>query len=203
MSFDRYGEASSLAAPTLVQQGDGDVVVDPRNAELLVELIPARGSRSTPAAAISSSGRSRSGSSGSSRGFSVSNLTLDRWIRDRARTTPERVAIDFLGAETTYRELDERSEWLAAHLLDAGLVPGDRVATLTGPSPEHVVVFFACAKAGLILLPLNWRLTNAELAYQLADAEPAIVLASSEFLETAAALHERSAPLEELVRNRS
>ena len=40
MSFDRYGEASSLAAPTLVQQGDGDVVVDPRNAELLAELIP-------------------------------------------------------------------------------------------------------------------------------------------------------------------
>jgi 3-oxoadipate enol-lactonase len=40
MSFDRHREASSLAASTLVQQGDGDVVVDPRNAELLVELIP-------------------------------------------------------------------------------------------------------------------------------------------------------------------
>ena len=131
----------------------------------------------------------------------MSDLTLDRWIRDRARATPERVAIDFLGAETTYRDLDERSERLAAGLLDAGLVPGDRVATLTGSSPEHVVVFFACAKAGLILLPLNWRLTNAELAYQLADAEPAILLASSEFAETAAGLHERSAPLEALVRN--
>ena len=130
----------------------------------------------------------------------MSYLTLDRWIRDRARTTPERVAIDFLGAETTYRELDERSEWLASHLLDAGLVPGDRVATLTGSSPEHVVVFFACAKAGLILLPLNWRLTNAELAYQLADAEPAVLLASPELAETASTLHAKSALLEELVR---
>jgi len=129
----------------------------------------------------------------------VSGLTLDRWIRDRARTTPERVAIDFLGVETTYRELDERSERLAAGLLEAGLVPGDRVATLTGSSPEHVVVFFACAKAGLILLPLNWRLTNAELAYQLADAEPAVLLASTELAETAASLHERSAGLEDLV----
>ena len=129
----------------------------------------------------------------------MSGLTLDRWIRDRARTTPERVAIDFLGVETTYRELDERSERLAAGLLEAGLVPGDRVATLTGSSPEHVVVFFACAKAGLILLPLNWRLTNAEFAYQLADAEPAVLLASTELAETAASLHERSAGLEDLV----
>ena len=69
------------------------------------------------------------------------------------------------------------------------------MATLTGSSPEHVVVFFACAKAGLILLPLNWRLARAELAYQLADAEPAILLASSEYAETAGELHERSAPL--------
>ena len=129
----------------------------------------------------------------------MSDLTLDHWIRDRARTTPDRVAIDLLDRETTYRELDERSELLAAGLLDAGLVTGDRVATLTGSSPEHVVVFFACAKAGLILLPLNWRLANAELAYQLADAEPAVLLTSPEFAETATALHERTAPLEALV----
>ena len=126
-------------------------------------------------------------------------LTLGRWIRDRARTTPDRVAIDFLGGETTYAELDERSERLAAGLLEAGLARGDRVATLTGTSPEHVVVFFACAKAGLVLLPLNWRLTPAELAYQLADAEPAILLTSEEHGATAAGLHERVAGLEDLV----
>ena len=37
-------------------------------------------------------------------------LTLGRWIRDRARTSPDRVAIDFLDAETTYAQLDARSE---------------------------------------------------------------------------------------------
>ena len=125
-------------------------------------------------------------------------LTLGRWIRDRARTTPARVAIECRGRETTYAELDARSERLAAGLLDAGLTAGDRVATLTGTSAEHVVVFFACAKAGLVLLPLNWRLTPAELAYQLADAEPAVLLASDEHAETARGLHERSAGLEDL-----
>ncbi|HXH87679.1 MAG TPA: AMP-binding protein [Gaiellaceae bacterium] len=128
----------------------------------------------------------------------MNELTLDRWIRDRARATPNRVAIDFLDRETTYAALDERSERLAAGLLAAGLVRGDRVATLTGTNAEHVVVFFACAKAGLVLLPLNWRLAEPELAYQLGDAEPAVLLASVEFAELAASLHERSVGLEEL-----
>ncbi len=126
-------------------------------------------------------------------------LTLDRWIRDRARSTPDRVAIDCRGAETTYAELDARSERLAAGLLAAGLVRGDRVATLTATSTEHVVAFFACAKAGLTLTPLNWRLAEPELAYQIADAEPAVLLCSDEYAASAASLHERSAGLEELV----
>jgi fatty-acyl-CoA synthase len=126
-------------------------------------------------------------------------LTLDRWIRDRARTTPTRVAIDFRGAETTYAELDERSERLAAGLLEAGLLPGDRVATLTGTSPEHVVVFFACAKAGLILMPLNTRLAPPELRFQLEDAEPALLLCSPEYAEAGEALLKRTAGLEDLV----
>ena len=130
----------------------------------------------------------------------MSALTLDRWIRDRARTTPARVAIDCRGTETTYAELDERSERLAAGLLDAGLRHGDRVATLTGTSAEHVVVFFACAKAGLILMPLNTRLAEPELRFQLEDAEPSLLLHSPEWAERARALlPDRCAAMEELV----
>ena len=126
-------------------------------------------------------------------------LTLDRWIRDRARITPGRVAIDCRGVEATYAELDERSERLAAGLVAAGLERGDRVATLTATSTEHVVVFFACAKAGLVLQPLNWRLAAPELSYQLADAEPAVLLHSEEYAGVASSLHERTAGMEELV----
>ena len=129
----------------------------------------------------------------------MNDLTLDRWIRDRARTTPARVAIDFAGRLVTYAELDERSERLAAGFLEAGLRRGDRVATLTGSNPEHVVVFFACAKAGLVLTPLNWRLAQPELAYQLADAEPSVLLYDEEHAESARALHDRSAGLADLV----
>jgi fatty-acyl-CoA synthase len=102
--------------------------------------------------------------------------TLGRWLRDRALGTPRRVAIDYDGRLTTYAELDRRAEARAAHLLALGLRPGERVATLTGNSPEHVEVLFGCAKAGLMLLPLNWRLAPAELTYQIDDAEPAVLL---------------------------
>ena len=111
--------------------------------------------------------------------------TIGRLLRDRARTTPRRVAIDHEGTLLTYAELDEASERLAASFLQRGLARGDRVATLAANCPENVVVLFACAKAGLIMLPLNWRLAPAELAYQLGDAEPALVLVEEERLETA------------------
>jgi fatty-acyl-CoA synthase len=118
---------------------------------------------------------------------SQGRLTLGRWLRDRARTTPGRVAIDEHDAATTYGELDERSERLAAALLASGLVRGDRVATLTGNCSEHVVVFFACAKAGLALVPLSWRLAAPELAFQVDDAEPAILIVEDEHAEPAEA----------------
>jgi fatty-acyl-CoA synthase len=108
-------------------------------------------------------------------------------LRHRARTTPGRIAIDQDGRRLTYAELDERSDARAAEFVADGLTRGDRVATLTGNSPEHVEVFFACAKTGLILQPLNWRLAPAEIAYQLDDAEPSVLLVEDEHAELAAA----------------
>jgi fatty-acyl-CoA synthase len=113
--------------------------------------------------------------------------TLGRWLRDSARRTPARVAIDYDGREVTYEELERASDAFAAALCDRGLRRGDRVATLSGNTPEHVAVFFACAKQGFLFVPLNWRLAAPELRYQLADAEPAIFLVEDEYAELAAA----------------
>src|SRR4051794_31078786 len=100
-------------------------------------------------------------------------LTLGRWVRDRASVTPARVAIEHRGERTTYAELDGRSERLADALVGLGLRRGDRVASLTRNRPEHVELFFACAKAGLVRAPRSWRLAPRELASQLEHAEPA------------------------------
>jgi fatty-acyl-CoA synthase len=116
---------------------------------------------------------------------------IGRWIRDRARATPDRVAIDDDGRLVTYAELDGASDRFAAAFLERGLSRGDRVATLTGSTPEHVAVFFACAKTGLTLLPLSWRLSPAELRYQLDDAEPSLFLVEDDYVGLAEATGHR------------
>ena len=109
-------------------------------------------------------------------------LTVDLMLRHRARATPQRIAIEAGGHEWTYADLDRRSDELAC-----SLEPGSRVSTLTGNSAEHVAVFFACAKAGAILHPISWRLAPAEVAWQLDDAEPALLLVEDEHRELAQA----------------
>jgi fatty-acyl-CoA synthase len=113
--------------------------------------------------------------------------TLGRWTTDRAIATPDRIAIDDRGVVITYRELDDRASTLAASLLAGGYGVGDRIATVTGNSADHVVVFFACAKAGLVLVPLSWRLSPRELGDQIAHARPALLLVEDEFASLVAA----------------
>jgi fatty-acyl-CoA synthase len=121
------------------------------------------------------------------------DLTLGRWIRDRALANPWRTAIEHRGETVSYAELDARSERLAGALLRMGLRRGDRVATLTSNRPEHVELFFACAKAALVLAPMSRRLAPAELAYQLGDAEPAALFVEPELNGLAAAALELTA----------
>jgi fatty-acyl-CoA synthase len=113
------------------------------------------------------------------------DLTIGRWLSDRARTTPDRVAIRFLGSDLTYAALDRRTMRLAAGLAARGLRRGDRLATLTRSSPDHVATLFACARLGLVLQPISWRLAAPEVAYQLEDGNPALLLASEEHDELA------------------
>ncbi|MEV8255024.1 AMP-binding protein [Rhodoglobus sp. NPDC076762] len=107
--------------------------------------------------------------------------TLGRWTADRALATPDRVAVDDRGVVLTYRQLDDRATALAEAFLAGGYGVGDRIATITGNSSDHVVVFFACAKAGLVLVPLSWRLSPREIAQQLEQADPALLLVEDEF----------------------
>jgi fatty-acyl-CoA synthase len=126
----------------------------------------------------------------------VSTLTIDRILRDRARITPGRVAVEEGDRRWTYADLDRRSDELAACLS-----PGERVSTLTGNTGEHVATMFACAKAGAILHPISWRLAPAEVAYQLDDAESDVFLVEDAYRELGAAALELASvtPRQELV----
>ena len=113
-------------------------------------------------------------------------LTIGRWLEDRARNTPSRVAIDFADEQITYAALARRSRRMAVALAARGVAHGDRIATLTSNSPDHVALLFACARLGAALQPLNWRLAAAEVRYQLEDAEPVLLVVSDEHGQLAA-----------------
>jgi fatty-acyl-CoA synthase len=159
-----------MQPPRLHDAGDGSALLLPRTAYVVQ---PPRVVLDTVTA--SARGRARRAA-----GRSSGELTLGRWIHDRALVTPARVAIEHRGGTTTYAELDARSERLADALVRLGLRRGDRVASLTANRPEHVELFFACAKAALVLAPMSWRLAPRELAYQLGHAAPAALFVEPE-----------------------
>lgn len=127
--------------------------------------------------------------------------TLGDWITDRALADPQKVAIDDRGVTISYAMLDERITKLADQLIAAGYRNGERIATVAGNSIDMVVVFFACAKAGLVLVPLSWRLTATELAELITRSQASLLLTEDEFatLATEAKKHAGSAvPIVEL-----
>ncbi|CAN5277651.1 AMP-binding protein [soil metagenome] len=85
------------------------------------------------------------------------------------------------GRRWTYRQLDEAVGRCAGLLRDHyGCAPGDRVASLAKNRVELVILHLACARAGLIYAPLNWRLSPPEVLTLLADAEPHLVFGDGE-----------------------
>src|SRR5687767_10026254 len=91
----------------------------------------------------------------------------------QAATRAGAVALSFEGANLRYGELAIRCERLAARLWhDWGVRSGDRVAWLGANHPGQLLLLFALARIGAILLPLNFRLSPAEWDALMADCEP-------------------------------
>jgi len=100
------------------------------------------------------------------RGFNVaSSLAL------RATSDPDRPLLITPSARHSYAEVDARSDALAAALANLGVEAGDRVALVLPACPEFVVSFFAVAKLGGVVVPLNPRLPPSELQYMLRHSE--------------------------------
>ncbi|MCP5083548.1 MAG: long-chain fatty acid--CoA ligase [Alphaproteobacteria bacterium] len=107
-----------------------------------------------------------------------------------AKGEPGRTALSFENGQSwTYRELDQWAAAIAAHLAaDHQVSKGDRVAFLGFNHPGMIALLFACARLGAILVPLNWRLAEAELGFILQDSSPKVLFCSEEFEQTAHAI---------------
>ena len=102
--------------------------------------------------------------------------TVDGVLRRSARRTPARVAVDYGERSWTYEELDDAVSRAASVLLDQGLAPGDRVGSYGHNSDAYLIGFLACARAGLVHVPVNQNLTGDDLAYIVGQSGSTLVL---------------------------
>ncbi|MEN3384096.1 MAG: hypothetical protein V7608_4140 [Hyphomicrobiales bacterium] len=89
-----------------------------------------------------------------------------------ARYYPERNALARGGVYVTFRELYHRVGQIAATLRRRDFKQGDRLAVLLPNEPEYIELIYACCWLGVTVIPLNARLSAAEIDHVIADAAP-------------------------------
>ena len=102
--------------------------------------------------------------------------TVDGVLRRSARRVPERTAIRYADRSWTYRALDDAVTAASRVLLADGLRPGDRVASYGHNSDAYLIGFLACARAGLVHVPVNHGLTGEDLRYIVEQSGSSLVL---------------------------
>ena len=103
-------------------------------------------------------------------------LTLAEVLASHARSRPGKLAAADSSRSLDFKQLNERACRLANALSGLGLVKGDRVAVLAFNCVEWAEIYAATAKAGLVVVPVNFRLLGGEIAYIVQDAEAAAVI---------------------------
>ncbi len=91
----------------------------------------------------------------------------------------------------TYKELNASCNRLANALVAADIKPGERVGLLLMNSREFMEAYYALAKVGAVVVPLNWRLVPDELEFILKDSGAQRLIYGEEFVESVADLHSR------------
>src|SRR5262245_60271373 len=116
------------------------------------------------------------------------NQGLGSWPVRRARKTPDDVALIHGETSLTYAELRDRTVRLAYALRGLGIGPGDRVAYLGFNHPSFLETLFATGLLGGVFVPLNARLSGAEIAFQLADSGASVLIHASTHASLVASL---------------
>ena len=111
----------------------------------------------------------------------MQQLRIDSILAGLARSRPGRWAITFKDTRLDFAGLEAQAARMAGWLASRGVGSGDRVAIYARNHPESFILLFAASRIGAMMVPLNWRLSEEELAWQLADAAPSMLLYGADF----------------------
>jgi long-chain acyl-CoA synthetase len=102
-------------------------------------------------------------------------------VRQHAAQRPDAAAIVYRGRTTTYRALDRAASQVAQALIAEGLRPQARVAHLDKSSDVFFELMFGVAKAGAVMVSVNWRLAAPEVLHIVNDAEAEVLFVGEEY----------------------
>jgi len=105
-------------------------------------------------------------------------LTFGRLIDRAAERWPDREALWFEGRRWTFAEQRAEIDRAAKALIAAGVCHGDHVCLWLGNSPEHVFLFFAVAKVGAVLVPINTRFRTRDMAYVVQQSDATTLISA-------------------------
>jgi acyl-CoA synthetase (AMP-forming)/AMP-acid ligase II len=126
--------------------------------------------------------------------------TLGARAAEHARQRPDSVAVICEDRALTYARLHRESNRTAHALLAAGLRKGARVGYLGRESEHYYDIALGCAKSGIVLVPVNWRLTPREVDHVLRDSQAELLFVEGDQLSTVDRLRSRLPRLRAVVR---
>lgn len=112
-------------------------------------------------------------------------LTVDEFITYWAAERPGTTVLEQDGRKTTFAELDELSRRTVAALGKAGVVRGDRIAWLGKNSDFYLQLLFSAARAGIVMVPIGWRLAVPEIEFILKDTGAKLLVVGETFADVA------------------
>ncbi len=115
-------------------------------------------------------------------------LNVGEVVSVNAQLHPHRPAVKDLHRSLTYAQLEERANRLANAFAGLGLGKGDRVAIYAYNCVEWMEIYAACAKSGVVAVPVNFRLTAPEVRYIVEDCGAAVLLVGADLVEVVASL---------------
>src|SRR5687767_12520523 len=99
-------------------------------------------------------------------------MTIPEAFTETFSTRRDEQGLEWQGQVYTFGEIDRRSNRVANALLARGFAKGDRLSVYLGNSIELVDLFLACAKTGVLFVPINILYREREIAHIRADADP-------------------------------
>jgi long-chain acyl-CoA synthetase len=109
-------------------------------------------------------------------------MNLAQYLEDTARKHPDKPAVRYEGQSITFHELNTRCNQLANGLRDLGLAAGDHCMVMLPNSIQVITIYYALAKLGVVIVPVNFLFKKHELEHILSDAKPKSFIGAEPYL---------------------